>query len=60
MELIPIEIKAGSRVSLSDVRGLLRFIDTYPGYVNKAFVITNGRVPERLTDKIIAVPWKFL
>ncbi len=59
MEVIPIEIKAGSRVSLSDVRGLLSFIDTYPGHVKKAFVITNGRVPERLTDKIIAVPWQF-
>lgn len=57
--VIPVEIKAGTRVSLSDVRGLLSFIDSYKKQVKHAYVITNGRLPEKLSDKITAVPWKF-
>jgi predicted AAA+ superfamily ATPase len=57
--VIPVEIKAGTRVSLSDVRGLLSFLDSYKKQVKHAYVITNGRLPEKLSDKITAVPWKF-
>lgn len=59
-EIIPIEIKAGTRITLSEIRGLLSFMGTYKKYVKQAYVVTNGRVPEKLTDKIIAIPWKFL
>ena len=58
--IIPIEIKAGSKVALSSLRGLSSFIETYPGKVKKAFVITSGRVPEQLTDMITVLPWRYL
>jgi predicted AAA+ superfamily ATPase len=58
--LIPIEIKAGKRVSLSYVRGIVSFIQTYPELVKNAYVITNGRLPEKLSDKITALPWSYL
>jgi len=60
VSVIPIEIKAGAKVSLSDLRGLLSFIKTYKNKVKQAYVITNGRIPEELTDIITAVPWRFL
>lgn len=59
-ELIPLEIKSGTKVTLSSLRGLTSFIDTYKGKVRKAFVITTGRVPEQLTDMITALPWSYL
>ena len=43
-ELIPIEIKANTRVSIGELRGLVSFIKTFSEEVRKAFVITNGRV----------------
>lgn len=60
MELIPIEIKAGKSVSLSEVRGLQSFIQSYQEQIKRAYVVTNGRIPEQLTDKILALPWQFL
>ena len=58
--IIPIEIKAGSKVALSTLRGLLSFMETYEENVKQAYVITTGRMPEKLTDRITAVPWRFL
>ena len=58
--IIPIEIKAGSTVTLSELRGLVSFMDTYKGLVKHGYVVTNGRVPEKLTDKITAIPWRFM
>ncbi|MFZ5907313.1 MAG: ATP-binding protein [Nitrospirota bacterium] len=58
--VIPIEIKSGSKVTLSALRGLSSFIETYKERVKQAYVITDGRMPEKLTDKITAIPWKFL
>jgi len=58
--LIPIEIKSGARVSLSDVRGLQSFIQTFKNEVRQAYVVTNGRVPEQLSDQIMAIPWMYL
>jgi uncharacterized protein len=60
VSLIPIEIKASSRVSLSDVNGLLSFIKSYKGQIKQAYVVTNGKVPEKLSDMITAIPWKYL
>ncbi len=57
--VIPIEIKASERVSLSELRGLQSFIDSYEKQVKQAYVITMGRVPEKLTDKITVIPWEF-
>ncbi|MDH4164234.1 MAG: ATP-binding protein [Nitrospirota bacterium] len=58
--IIPIEIKAGSKVTLTSLRGLSSFLETYKGKVKKAYVITTGRMPEKLTDTITALPWKYL
>ncbi|GJQ60736.1 MAG: ATP-binding protein [Candidatus Scalindua sp. AMX11] len=58
--LIPIEMKASSRVTLSDVRGLLSFINSYEGKTEQVFVVTNGRVSEKLSDMIPVIPWKYL
>ncbi len=57
--IIPVEIKASTRVSLSDIRGLLSFMDSYKKQVKHAYVITTGRLPEKLSEKITAVPWRF-
>jgi len=59
-DVIPIEIKSGAKVSLSALRGLSSFIETYKGKVKKAYVITTGRMPEKLTDTITVLPWQFL
>jgi len=59
-DIIPIEIKAGARVALSALRGLSSFIETYKGKVKKAYVVTTGRLPEKLTDTITVLPWQFL
>ena len=59
-DVIPIEIKSGAKVSLSALRGLSSFIETYKGKVKKAYVITTGRRPEKLTDTITVLPWQFL
>jgi uncharacterized protein len=58
--VIPIKIKSGSKVTLSALRGLSSFIETYKERVKQAYVITDGRMPEKLTDKITAIPWRFL
>lgn len=58
--VIPVEIKSGSKVVLSALRGLSSFIETYKEKVSHAYVITNGRIPEKLTDRITALPWKFM
>jgi len=58
--IIPIEIKSGSKVVLSALRGLSSFIETYKDNVSHAYVITNGRIPEKLTEKITLLPWKFM
>jgi len=58
--IIPIEIKSGSKVALSGLRGLSSFIETYKDKVKHAYVITAGRLPEKLTDKITVLPWRFL
>jgi predicted AAA+ superfamily ATPase len=58
--IIPIEIKSGAKVTLSALRGLSSFIDTYKGKVKKAYVITTGRMPEKLTETITVLPWQFL
>lgn len=59
-ELIPIEIKSAARVSQRDLTGLRSFLTDYGDKVERAFVVTMGRQPEKLDDKITAIPWQFL
>jgi len=57
--IIPVEIKSGSKVILSTLRGLSSFIETYKEKVSLTYVITTCRVPEKLLDKITVLPWRF-
>jgi predicted AAA+ superfamily ATPase len=59
-EVIPIEIKASARVSLSELKGLQSFLDSYPKQAKRAYVVTMGQLPERLTANITAIPWNHL
>lgn len=59
-KVIPIEIKASRRVALSEIRGLANFLADYPDKADFGLVITMGDRPEKLTEKIIAIPWYYL
>lgn len=59
-KVIPIEIKSGRRVSLSEVRGLSIFLEDYAKIASAGYVITTADKPERLTEKITAIPWNYL
>lgn len=54
--LIPIEIKSGTGIRLGNLKGLVNFMEDYD--VNQGFVIFRGRLPERLNNKITALPWQ--
>lgn len=58
--LIPVEIKAGSRITMSGIKGLVNFMDEYKTLCTKGYVIANSRIPEKLTEKITIVPWQYL
>lgn len=58
--LIPIEIKATAKVTMSSLRRLMSFLDTYKWKVKQAYVITIGRMLEKLTDKVLAVLRRYL
>lgn len=59
-EVIPMEIKAMTRIRRSDIRGLISFLDTYPRLARHGWVVTMGGEPERLDDRITAIPWNCL
>jgi predicted AAA+ superfamily ATPase len=58
-KVVPIEIKATRKIRPSEIRGLVSFIEDHP---NAAFglVVTLGDRPEKITDKITAIPWNYL
>jgi uncharacterized protein len=58
--VVPIEIKSAKRVSLPDVGGLTTFLQDYPDLASKGYVITMADEPEKLTNKITAIPWQYL
>jgi predicted AAA+ superfamily ATPase len=59
-ELIPIEIKSASNISASDLTGLRSFIADYGEKVKRAFVVTMGKRPEKVDDRITILPWQYL
>jgi predicted AAA+ superfamily ATPase len=59
-ELIPIEVKSASRISQRDLTGLRSFISDYGDKVRRAFVVTTGKRPEKVDDKITVIPWQYL
>ncbi len=59
-ELIPIEIKSSAHVSQRELSGLRSFIADYGNLVTRAFVVTMGSRPEKIDEKITAIPWQYL
>jgi predicted AAA+ superfamily ATPase len=59
-KVIPIEIKASKKVAFSEIKGLSIFLDEYCKVTDKGYVVTLGSRPEKLTNKITAVPWNYL
>ena len=39
-----------------DIKGLIRFLNDYP-QAEKGFVITLGKQPSQINEKILALPW---
>jgi len=58
--VIPIEIKSAKTVRLADVRGLKLFLDDYKHVASQGYVITQGERPERIDERITALPWFYL
>ncbi len=56
--LIPVEIKSGSSVSAGSLKGLVNFMDEYG--VERGYVVFRGRLPEKITERITAIPWEML
>lgn len=59
-ELIPIEIKSATQISQRDLTGLRSFITDYGENVKQAFVVTMGKRPEKMDEKITIIPWQYL
>lgn len=56
-EVIPIEIKSSKTVSLSELKGLVSFLNQYKNLVKQAYVIVPEGRKEKLTEKITRLPW---
>jgi hypothetical protein len=54
--LVPVEVKAASRVGLGDARHVASFLREYPGAARHGLVLYSGARMERLADRIWAVP----
>ena len=56
-KVIPIEIKASRSVRMGELKGLTGFLKDYPEIAKEGIVITQGDMPERLSENITAIPW---
>lgn len=56
-KLFPVEIKAKTQLSAMDTRGILSFLETYPGPFGPALIIYCGDESYELSENIFAVPW---
>jgi len=56
-KVIPVEIKASSSVKLSELKGLVSFMEEYKSKCETGYVITYGGKKEKLSEKILSVPW---
>jgi predicted AAA+ superfamily ATPase len=55
--LLPIEVKATTRVSPADIRGLTAFLDEYPDRTTGGLLLYGGEETVFLTPRILAAPW---
>lgn len=56
--LYPIEIKCKSQISRHDARGIESFRETYPDRSMPGIVVYAGTEAYRVTDNVIAIPWR--
>lgn len=57
-KIVPIEIKSGRDIKLGELKGLMAFMEEYE--VEKGYVVTQDLQPQRISDKIVALPWNYL
>lgn len=57
-KIIPIEIKSGKNIRISDLSGLNAFLDEHN--VKKGYVISQDNKPYKLDDRITVVPWNYI
>ena len=55
--LLPIEVKAATRVRPSDARGVEAFLDEYPELTDGGLLLYGGREVYPVTRGVLAVPW---
>ena len=55
--VLPIEVKAGARVTSSDRRGLEAFLDEYPDLTDGGLLLYGGVETFPLSSRILATPW---
>lgn len=55
--LVPIEIKAASRVLPADARGLETFLDDYADLADGGLLLYDGTQTFPLTQRVLATPW---
>lgn len=55
--LLPIEVKASSRVTTADAKGLEVFLEEYKDLVNGGLILYGGSEIFPLTRHVLAVPW---
>ena len=57
--LLPIEIKAATRVTVSDAKGLEAFLDEYPDLTDGTLLRYAGKDTYPLTGRVLVVPgWR--
>lgn len=57
LRLLPIEVKAASRVTTGDAKGLEAFIDEYPDLADGGLLLYGGKEILPVTRRVLAVPW---
>jgi uncharacterized protein len=55
--LLPVEVKAATRVTPADAKGLKAFLDEYPDLVDGALLLHGGDEIFPLTRRVLAAPW---
>lgn len=55
--LLPIEVKAASRVTHSDAKGLESFLDEYPEECDGALLLHTGEETFPVSRRVLATPW---
>ncbi len=58
--VVPIEVKASSRLRPSDARHLLAFLEEYPDLATAAVLLYTGDVVEWIADEVLAIPWWYI